>query len=314
MKQYKIIKFLKFAIAIQFGFTSRPAFANAPPQSVRVRNNNLKSVVLIMAPQANPTDYQAQLQNSKNFRSFVDVQIERIINNESQEEEVFTLAEQIENEPQFVINRIEQLISKEPLTQVSLDFITDFSDKYHAKASKLVDRNYFLKLNCKNNLLTKKPISDSCKRLNLNISLLKKKWPEADRLLIESQPYFINEAGPEFISDMKYHWTLLSNSSKSISFYGTYDQLLLQNFKFENVVSGSSSDYSSNVDDLEINATGLIFFSKESILPVTQPIKNEGFLQWANNNRAWLIPVGLILVSAAALNSKNKKLVIEKSF
>jgi hypothetical protein len=312
MKKNKLLKFIKFAFATQFAFGSNLALASNSLPSIMQKNNNSKLVVLVMAPQANLSDYQSRIQNSKNYISFVDFQIERIINNESQQEQVFSLAEKIEIEPQLVINKIEQLISKEPLTQVSLNFITDFSEKYLSRKTNASEKEYFLNLICKNSLLTKSSIPESCKRSNMNMSLLKRKWPEAEKILIESQSYLTTETGPEIISGMKYHWTLLSNSSKSLSFYGTYDQLLAQGFNFDHIVNGSDTQYTSNIDDLEVNATGFVFFSKDCIKPINQPIVRNGLMEWASNNKGWLIPVSLIVVGAAALNLQNKKLIIEK--
>ncbi|MDG0815456.1 hypothetical protein [Bdellovibrio svalbardensis] len=270
--------------------------------------------ILIQAPGASPIDFIETAKNTKGVRTIVDLQIEKIQTNASQEEKLFTLGEQLGRPASELIQEIEILHRSAPLTQVSLSFLADLSEKVLTTSLKKPEASFFKDLSCQSQFLTEEVTNAPCKTLKVDLPTIRRQWPQAQALLIESQLLYLNEQNlsPEVLPERSYHWTLLANSAQSISFYGTYDQFLQQRLVMENFIEGTCEGFSTRIDDFQLNSKALIFFSKDCTKRVHRPIQKTQFANWMENNQKWVYPLSGLLVGGAIFAAQGKTLVIDK--
>jgi hypothetical protein len=235
--------------------------------------------------------------------------------NEAQEQKVFELSELIEMNPSVLIEIINNLTSKEVLTQTSLSFLNDLSSKMLTRNLSKLEVSYFQNLICKFSTLSRELSPESCKKSKVDMGTLRRQWPRAQILLIESRHFLLDDFGAEINSQSNYHWTLISNSNKAIVFYGTYEQFISQHFNFESLAAGTCQSHSSNITDLELSSRSLVFYNKNCLAsPFVEPIEKMNTANWFSKNKNWLYPFGAILIGGAALQLQNKVLVFNNPF
>jgi hypothetical protein len=150
----------------------------------------------------------------------------------------------------------------------------------------------------------------NCATQFVSLEHLRRKFPNAEKVLIESLGFGLTDlASPVIASQMSYHWTLISNSGKAVSFYGTYDQVFQQSFTFSDIVSGTCDGFTADFDDLSLQTEARIYFSdscqKNSALPL-EPSK----LAWVQEERTWWIAAGLVVLGGVVYSLKDKKISI----
>lgn len=133
-------------------------------------------------------------------------------------------------------------------------------------------------------------------------------------MFIESKE--INLKGPSLniAQGMSYNWTILTSSHRKISFYGKYDELLKQNFKFEELVTGQCEIYQSQMNNSELPKSSLIYFSNTCVSKAYENKLPFSFKTWMYDNKMWLIPAGLTLGAGIWLLSTNQVLVLHLPF
>jgi hypothetical protein len=272
-------------------------------------------LVLIKSPEANQAEYEDYLKKNNNVLGYIDYQIKKIQENESQEQKIFELSELAEMNPAVLIESINSLTSKEVLTQTSLNFLNDLSSKMLTRNLSKSEVTYFNNLICKYSVLSRELSPESCKKSKVDMGTLRRQWPQAQILLIESNKYLTEDSGAEINPQSNYHWTLISNSNKAIVFYGTYEQFISQRFNFESLAVGTCASHSSNIPDLELSSRSLVFYNKNCLASsFIEPIEKFNTANWFSKNKSWLYPVGAILIGGAALQLQNKVLVINNPF
>jgi hypothetical protein len=155
---------------------------------------------------------------------------------------------------------------------------------------------------------------EKCPKVRVDFPAISRQWPAAQTLVIESNSYSISTANSLEVSiEAVYEFQLLSDTHQAVSFRGTYNQLMQQHFAFVPMVEGGCSGYATSIDDFNIQSSGTLFFSKDCLRPANAPPAGYRFSEWISENKAWIYPVGIILVgSAAAYGLKDKKIVVEK--
>lgn len=270
------------------------------------------NTILIQAPGTNSQDFNEMSLNRKNTVTYIDLQIQRLQSNPKQEEKIFSLGEHIEKTPSEISKLIDLQSSESPLTTSSLSFLKDLSEKILARSGNIQGAAYFKNLFCKSAGLADEITPDSCLMVKVDLSLIHRQWPQVEALAIESKRFYLNESAPSVNPQSFYHWTLLSNTQKAVSFYGTYSQLMQQSFATENLVEGSCQGFSSNIDDFEVSSKALIFFSKDCVQQVSRPQQPTSFRVWLENNKNWIYPVGALIIGGAIMATQGQTLIIDK--
>lgn len=270
-----------------------------------------QETILIQAPGASPMEF-AESAKDKTAITWLNLQIQRAKNNPRQEERVLALSEILEKSPKDIVAAVDALQSEGPLTETSLQFLHDLSEKIQARSLAPAQIQYFKDLSCKTAGLTSETGAVSCSNVRVDMQTLRRQWPLTTVVMIEGKDFSIEDSSPEIYPRSAYHWTLLSNSQKPVKFYGTYEQLLQQRFATENLVDGTCGGFSSNIDDFELSSRAVIFFSKGCMKALNQPKEQSSFAVWFDNNKTWVYPVGAILLGGALIGASGKTLVIDK--
>lgn len=266
--------------------------------------------VLFQGPGASQVQFQIFLNNHKNYISYVDHIHSRLQNNQVQEESLFQLSEIVIQNPDLVLEELKKIQEKEALTLVSLRFIRDLSDKMLGEKLKPETQKEFQGIYCKSiSILNEGPSLHSCRWQNAVLASLQKRYPQIERIEIESFAFSPQETAP-LAERAPYQWTLLSNSHKALHFYGTFEQLLNQHFNFEEFVSGTCDNYSVGNLDFELQQTGNIFFSKDCVQKAQTPIKENS---WMPSKKTILISAGVLGAIGLISIAKDKTLVIDTS-
>ncbi len=144
----------------------------------------------------------------------------------------------------------------------------------------------------------------------MKLSSLKKQYPQLETVFVESFSFPLNENSQVTVSaQTPYQWTLLSNSVQPLVFFGTFEQLLNQQFVFENFVDGSCDGFSTRDLNMELMNRGIVFFSEECQRPAYVPTKKS----WASENRHWLYVAGAVVLGGVIYSMKDKKMIIDTS-
>lgn len=277
-----------------------------------------QEAVFIQAPGASPNDFSEVAKNTKGLQTILDLQSSRIQKNPLQEEKIFALGEQLNRPVSELIQEIEDLHRMAPLTLVSLSFLKDLSEKILTRSVTSVEGSFLKNLFCQSGLLVDSSAEVSCKTTKVDLLTIRRQWPQAQALMIESRIIYLDNQNdssnpsPEILPSVPYHWTLLSNSAQSISFYGTYEQLLQQRLVMENLIEGTCGEFSSRVDDFQVASKALVFFSKDCTKRLYRPIQKTSFAEWIDNNKKWVYPVGGLLIGGALWAAQGKTLIIDK--
>lgn len=145
-----------------------------------------------------------------------------------------------------------------------------------------------------------------------SLEKVRRQNPDVDYLLVEDFGIALKDgASAPVSSDKPYNWFLLSNSGKRVSFQGTLHELEGKNLRLDPIVKGDCGSFTHQVDDLELIGDGRVYFGRDCQKDLQAP-ETSRIAQWYEENRPWVIPVGLAIVGAAALGLKNKKVILEK--
>lgn len=269
--------------------------------------------ILIQSPGASPTSFNEVAQNTKGITTYTDLQISRARKNSLQEETLFRLSDQLDRPTSDILKSLESIQSQAPLTETSLHFVHDLSEKLLTHPLSVSDARTLKVLNCKSAMLTEQIYPESCKTLKVDFQAIHRQWPQAQTLMVETQTFAIDGTTyPNVLPLTNYHWTLLSNSQKPLHYYGTYEGFLQQAFAMENLVDGSCEGFSNNIDDFEVSSQALVFFSKECTKKLAHIEQKTSFATWIENNKKWVYPTAGLLLGGAIIAAQGKTIVIDK--
>lgn len=272
---------------------------------------NSQELVILQAASASPQVYKEVIRNTQGAMTYAEIQSQQLRHNSVQEDQVFALADQLQKPSVDLKKRIDILQQQGPLTENSLLFLKDFSAKKNQGAGAA---DWELQL-CKVSALVDAQPDPSCTLQKVDIQEVKRQWPQADLLMIESVT--IDLADPKTVSvdsRASYQWTLLSNAYKKISFYGTYQQFQQQHFFADPFIEGTCEGFASNIDDFDTNNRALVFFSKEcSKKAFNPPAQKTSFAQWVDDHKVLVYSLGAVLAGGAVVAMQGKTLVIDKN-
>ncbi|WP_413558684.1 hypothetical protein [Bdellovibrio sp. HCB209] len=265
--------------------------------------------IIIQSPGSDRNAFETFLKENPSAISYSQYLRQHSESNPSQEESLYALAEKLDSPSNEIVLRLMNIPDR--LSSTSINYIYDLTNKLLERKD-LSKNQDLIRLNCKVRGLLSVPF-DNCGTTSLDFTAMKKQWPFAQGLLLESVAYsFTTSALVQISKDAVYSFTLYSDSHKAIEFKGTYSQFMQQHFVGEPLVDGSCSGFSSNIDDFTVQSSGAIFFKRDCIKAFQDAGKSRSLAEWAQDNKAWLIPVGILLVGGAAYGLKDKKIVIDK--
>ncbi|QDK39034.1 hypothetical protein [Bdellovibrio sp. NC01] len=270
-----------------------------------------QELLVVQAPGADPATYKEVIRNTQGAVTYAEIQSQQLRRNAIQEEQVFALGDQLQKPEADLKKEVESLQRQAPLTENSMMFLKDFSSK-KSQDSRSADWDI---QTCKVSALVDALPEPSCQLQKVDIQQVKRQWPQADLLMIES--ITIDLAEPKTVSvdsRASYHWTLLSSAYKKISFYGTYQQFQQQHFFSDPFIEGACDGFSSNIDDFDTNNRALVFFSKECTKKAyTPPVQKTSFAQWVDDHKVLVYSLGAVLAGGAVVAMQGKTLVIDKN-
>jgi hypothetical protein len=273
---------------------------------------SLAGGILIQAAGTSHTEFETFLKDQSEMISFSQYQVQRLQSNTRQEEELYKMGENLDATSKNISDSLRALKNSGPLSSTSINFLYDLSNRLQERPD--LNNNFEIKMmNCKARSLVGMPL-EKCPKVRVDFTSINRQWPTVQTLLIESASYQISTASSlELSNDAVYEFQLISDTHKAIQFKGTYLQLMQQHFVFEPMIEGSCREFSSSIDDFNIQNAGTVFFSKECLKAVNAPPTGNRFSEWMDANKSWVYPVGALLIgSAAAYGLKDKKIVIDK--
>ncbi|QDK46773.1 hypothetical protein DOM22_17225 [Bdellovibrio sp. ZAP7] len=270
------------------------------------------SGVLIQAAGSSQTEFDSFLKEHPENVSFSQYLVQRLQTNPRQEEELYRIGENLEASPKNISDSLRLIQKSGPLSLNSVNFLYDLSSKLMERSD--LKNNFDIKtVNCKVRGLLGMHL-EKCSKVRVDFIAINRQWPTAQTLVIESTAYPISTANSLEVSiEAVYEFQLLSDTHQAVNFRGTYNQLMQQHFVFVPMVEGNCKGYATSIDDFNIQSSGTLFFSKDCLKPANAPPAGNRFSEWLSENKAWIYPVGIILIgSAAAYGLKDKKIVVEK--
>lgn len=267
--------------------------------------------ILLQAPLSSNAQYEDFLNNHQDVQSFVDHLTGSLQKNYSQESQLFKLTDMFTQNISNTIQALKVIQSESALTLLSLRYIRDLSEKSLALGISVRERQEFQRIYCKSALLLKEgPILYSCASQHIALSPLKKRYPQIVKVLIETVPFAVEDKGAiSIIEQTPYQWTLLSNAFAPIHFFGTFQQLMNQQFQFEHLINGDCESFSHQDLDLEVMNEGVVFFS-ETCQKKVKPFDDKK--SWVSENKTLLLVAGGLVVTGLIYNyTKGKKYVID---
>ncbi|MGZ3775513.1 MAG: hypothetical protein ACXVCY_16455 [Pseudobdellovibrionaceae bacterium] len=271
----------------------------------------LARTIVIEAPLASDIQYKEYLNAHSEAKSFSSYIENKIQNNHTQESQLFKLGDIFFQNLTETIQALKNIESEAPLTLTSLRYIQDLSEKALLEKTSPQEKQQLLYFYCKSSLLLNEgPVLHPCSNQSATLLLLKKYYPQLRRILIETIPFSTENKETLLIATQTtYHWTLLSNSHAPIHFFGTFQQLLNQQFQFEPLINGSCDEFSHQNLDFEVVNEGVVFFSdicQKRIKPIDEK------KSWISENKNFLFIAGGILATGLIYNyAKGKKFIID---
>lgn len=265
--------------------------------------------ILIRAPQASTENFMTFL-SGHGGTSLSDYQASRIRSNPRQEEKLFALADLPAGEVSTALVSINSLRSEGPLSELSLRFLKDLTARWLSLLGPSPARAEVHHLFCAVSLLLKSQPQD-CQSHTENLSELHRKAPWAEQLMVEGLAHSISAEGHFFLQpEGRYHFTLLSNSHDKFQFYGTYQELLQQEFTSRPLTDGVCEGFATNTDDLTLQMQASVYFSDGcvKVLHETAPPQTPG---WFERNKLWIYPAAALVMGAGVFALKDKKVVID---
>lgn len=267
-------------------------------------------VVLLRAPGASPVEFQTFMRAHKEVISFIDYMQGLLQQNAQQEAQLFHLSDTFAQNTPHDITQLKAIQSQSPLTLLSLRYIRDLAEKSLAFKTSSRERQELLHFYCKSaTLLQEAPLLFHCVKYFAVLAPLQNKYPQLERILIESMPFTLSETAP-LAENTPYNWTLLSNSQAPIHFFGTFQQLLSQQFIFENLAEGDCDKFSTHNFDFNLINRGRIFFS--TACP-PQALASERGDSWIQKNKPWLYGAGAVALGGLLYALKDKTIIFNTS-
>ncbi|MBO9667133.1 MAG: hypothetical protein J7501_10005 [Bdellovibrio sp.] len=273
-------------------------------------NSVLAFTILIRSGGASPVEFENFAKAHSESKTYVQYISEQTQENPRLEEELFTLGERL-SQSEDLLPRLEQLQKEYSQSPTALHYTFDLTKKL-VESGKGTNLAGTAVLNCKARSLLQIPL-ENCKKSAVDFTTIQRQWPQVEYVMIESLLFSLNQSPfAEISKEAAYQWTLLSNSHQAVKFYGTYEQLMIQQLRFEPMAEGSCDGFSVNVNDFNVNANGLIFFNSECTKKIKEPQKATTYGEWFDRNKAWVLPVGALFLGGVAYSLKDKEIVIEK--
>lgn len=263
--------------------------------------------ILIQSPDASEADYRLYLESHPEILSVASFFAQKAKRNHLQETQLMQLGALQIQDLNLNLNKIIELQAAGPLSLHSLRFLQDYTEKMLQKQITLAQRQTLLSFYCKSFLLLQEGGQTfSCERKSIDLSQLKQKYPFTESVVIESRNFLPHET-IVLTAKTKYQWNLLSNSKKPITFYGTFDEILEQNFAFENLIEGSCSAFTAMNFDLNLELNYKIYFSNSCI--VRKDTLSE--ISFYEKNKPWIATLGVLLLGGIVYSLKDKTLVFK---
>ncbi|AFY02901.1 hypothetical protein [Bdellovibrio bacteriovorus] len=268
--------------------------------------------VLIQAPSASPAEFKKYLQENPSARSYSDVQTEKLQQAPQQEQQLFQLADLSPSEIPQGLETLNRLNQQSALSSLSLQFLQDLTSKWQSGKLSPQAQSSVRNLHCKFSLLQDESSLTICAVETVSLENLRKLNPWMKALAVESQPIPLEESSRlKIVTEAPYHFTLISDSHASISFYGTFAQLLQQTNHPQALVEGGCGGFQSQIDDINLSLQARVFFTA-SCVQATNQADEETEKSWVQRNKKWLIPTAAILVGGGIYALKDKKVIIDK--
>ena len=278
-----------------------------PAQIVRAQTSR----PLILSASVSPLTYQQFLAQHPGFTSVADFQASLA---PQSDEKVYALADHLEDPADQLLGEIENLHKEISFNENSQLFLRDLLDKAGTKPLTASQRKIWQALSCLTDNLLGLEDSTQCKTDKIPVSEIQKIFPWADGIKMENR--FIRLQGQGKIAAVpaaSYHFQILSNTHKTVFFYGTLAQLKQQSFRPETWVSGNCDEFTTTVDDFSLQEQGSVFFSEACVQSLKNPAQKSTLKRWAQENKNWLYAGGAFVLGAVVYGMKNKKLVIDTS-
>lgn len=273
-------------------------------------SNVFAQSILLQSPGSSSTAYQAFLKSHKDSISFVDHTQVRLQKNERQETRLFQLGDSFSQNVQTTVTQLKAIQNEGPLTLLSLRYVRDLTEKSLALKISPTERQELLHFYCKSvALLSEGPVLFPCPTQFTSLQKLAKKYLNLDKVFIESQGFTLEDTAP-LSPKTAYQWTLVSNSQTPVTFFGTFEQLLNQQFVFANFVDGGCEGFTTRDLDFELTNHGVLYFSDECVRRIQS---HEEKKSWVAEHKTWLYTAGAIVLGGIVYSMKDKKMVINTS-
>nr|BFD64208.1 hypothetical protein BdHM001_28890 [Bdellovibrio sp. HM001] len=276
-----------------------------------------QSQILVQGPGTSPKEFENYLSLNPRVQSFQKFTIEEMQNQPAQEQKLFALADLPPSDIQSGLETVEQINRKTALSSLSLQFLKDLLGRWLAVTpqSKFT-KSSVTQLSCKVNfLLGENAASSECPLEQVDLKELRIRNSWADTLMVESVVYPLEDNRRLLlISSARYHFTLLSNTHKPVSFYGTYAELRAQHLTSTGLVSGTCESFQADIENMTVLNQGSVFWGPQCLrrLPEGQD-SDLSERSWIQRNKAWLYPTAALLIGGGIYAMKDKKLVIDTS-
>lgn len=276
-----------------------------------------QSQILVQGPGTSPKEFEDFLRLNPRAQSIQRFTIEQIQNQPVQEQRLFTLADLTPPEIDTGLQTLEGINRQTPLSTLSLQFLKDLLGRWQTVTPQnKVTKIAVTQLSCKMNfLLGENTTSSECplEQIHLKELHLRNSW--ADTLLVENIAYSMEDGGRILlITSARYHFTLLSNTHKPVSFYGTYAELLTQHLKSETLVSGTCEGFQADIDNMSVLNQGSVFWNSQCVRRLQEGQDDDmSGRSWVQRNKTWLYPTAALLIGGGIYAMKDKKLVIDTS-
>lgn len=266
---------------------------------------------LVQAPGASPEKYQQFLNSHSSMVSVTEFLTQ---NSKTNDEKIFSLADSLEQPPEQLLSQIERLRQESVLSENSAFFLRDLLDKLNTRSFSPEQNKRFQELVCFNESLLHSSLVKPCLTQKITSKELQKRFPWADAVLIEGRAFKLQGAGNlELNGPSAYHFQIISNTHKTLTFYGSLSQLLQQSFSPDTWVSGVCDEFSVNVDEFSLREQGLVFFNAECLPELRAPRQKASMSKWMESNRHWVYAAGALVVGGLVYSMRNKTVVVDTS-
>jgi hypothetical protein len=230
------------------------------------------------------------------------------------DDKIYALADHLEDPADQLMAEIQNIYKEQILNEEALIFLRDLLDKAGTKSLNPAQRKTWQGLSCFNDSLLVPDGTLDCKTEKTKLVDLQRQFPWADGIKVESRFVRLQAQGQVSVfPTASYHFQILSNTHKTIPFYGTLAQLMQQSFQPEPWVSGNCDEFASNVDDFTLHEQAAAYFSDNCVQPIKNPVQKSSAKRWMIENKNWLYAGGAFALGALVYGMRNKKLVIDSS-